>query len=189
MCRYTFLGEIGTNVPHWLGTAGLAGAAGLAGVAGPARCGHTCPVARTCPIHLLSHRHNLDERDRPRKRRFDRMDEVRITWINGSTCLADQPTQPSFQGNPRRPWAKAVHHTAQSRVGCTKRDGRTSQPSYRLKLTQGTDSQPLQEQWSGASKLRGIESQGRPHPLIQSHLWYWAHVLNRPPLPIKGTSH
>jgi hypothetical protein len=85
-------------------------------------------------MHLLSRGHNLDDRDRPRKCRFDRMDDVRITWINGSTCPADQPPQPSFQGNSRHPWAKVVHHTTRSRAV------RTSQPSYRAKPTQGTDS-------------------------------------------------
>jgi hypothetical protein len=46
------LGEIGTNVPHGLGTAaplgtaGPAGAAALTGVAGPARCSRTYPMAR-----------------------------------------------------------------------------------------------------------------------------------------------
>jgi hypothetical protein len=149
----------------------------------PGRCGHTCPVARAWSNAPPLHRHNLDDRDRPRKRQFDRMDEVRITWINGSTCPADQPPQLSFPGNPRHPWAKAVHHTARS-MG-----DRTSQPSYWAKPTQGTDPQPPQEQWTGASKARGGGSQGRPHPLIWPHLWYWAHALNRPPLPIKGTSH
>jgi hypothetical protein len=96
-------------VPHGLGTAappgtaGPAGAAGLAGVAGSAGAAAPAPWNVSGPMHLLSRGHNLDERDRPRKRRFDRMDEVRITWINGSTCLADQLPQPSFQGNPRRP--------------------------------------------------------------------------------------
>jgi hypothetical protein len=80
------------------------------------------------PIHLLSRGQNLNERDRPRKRQFDRMDEVSITWIYGSTCPANQPPQPSFQGNPKRPWAKAVHHTAWSKAG------RTSQLSYRAKI-------------------------------------------------------
>jgi hypothetical protein len=60
-------------------------------------------MARAGLMHLLSRGHNLDERDPLRKRQFDRMDEVWITWINGSTCPADQPPQPSFQGNPRRP--------------------------------------------------------------------------------------
>jgi hypothetical protein len=57
------------------------------------------------PMHLLSSEHNLDERDGPRKRRFDQMDEVRITWINGSTCPADQPPQPhskAILGVPER---------------------------------------------------------------------------------------
>jgi hypothetical protein len=40
------------------------------------------------------------------------MDEVVITWIYGSTFLADQAPQPSFQGNPERHQAKAVHLTA-----------------------------------------------------------------------------
>jgi hypothetical protein len=89
-------------MPHGLGTAeppgttGPVGAAGLAGAAGPT------PWHILSPMHLLSREHNLDERDPPRKRWFDRMDEVRITWINGSTCLVIQPPQPS-QGNPRRP--------------------------------------------------------------------------------------
>jgi hypothetical protein len=66
-------------VPHGLGTAAppgtvdLAGAAGLAGATGPALW--LVPG----PMHLLSRRHNLDKRDRPRKRWFDSMDEVRIT--------------------------------------------------------------------------------------------------------------
>jgi hypothetical protein len=176
------LEEIGSNMPHGLGTAeppgttGPVGAAGLAGAAGPT------PWHMLSPMHLLSCEHNLDKRDPPRKHWFDRMDEVRITWINGSTCPAVQPPQPS-QGNPRRPWAMAVHHTAQRRAS------RTSQPSCRAKLTQGNDPQPPQEQWSEASKERGSGSQGRPHPLIRPHLWYWAHTLNRPPLHIKGTSH
>jgi hypothetical protein len=38
------LGEIGTNVPHGLGTAEPPGAVGPAGAAGPARCGRTCPM-------------------------------------------------------------------------------------------------------------------------------------------------
>jgi hypothetical protein len=89
-------GVIGTNVPHGLGTAVPLGTTSLAGATAPA------PWLVPSPMHLLSHGHNLDERDRSRKPRFDRMDEVRITWINGSTCRADRPPQPSFQGNFRR---------------------------------------------------------------------------------------
>jgi hypothetical protein len=91
------LGEIGTNVPHGLGTAEPPGRVGAAGAAGPA------PWLVRGPMHLLFREHNLDERDPPRKRRFDRMEDVRITWINGSTCPAAQPPQPSFQGDPRHP--------------------------------------------------------------------------------------
>jgi hypothetical protein len=128
-------GEIGTNMSHKLGTAEPPARAALQmrsssqvrpalpGVAAPA------PWLVPSPIHLLSCRHNLDEWDRPRKRQFDRMDEVRITWINGSTYTAVQPPQPSFQSNPRHPWANAIHHTAQSWAG------RTSQPSYQEKPT------------------------------------------------------
>jgi hypothetical protein len=67
------LGEIGTNMPHALGTAEPPGTTGPTGVAGPA------PRLVPSPIHLLSHEHNLDERDPPMKHRFDRMEEVRIT--------------------------------------------------------------------------------------------------------------
>jgi hypothetical protein len=34
---------------------------------------------------------------------LDRMDEVVITWINGSTSPADQLPQPSNQGHHERP--------------------------------------------------------------------------------------
>jgi hypothetical protein len=69
-------------VPHGLGTAappgtaGPAGAAHLAGAVGLA--GEAAPASWKVPgpMHLLSRGHNLDERDPPRKRRFDRMDEV-----------------------------------------------------------------------------------------------------------------
>jgi hypothetical protein len=97
----------GTTAPP--GTAGptgavdLVGAVGLAGAIGPAGAAAPTPWLVSGPMHLLSHGHNLDERDRPRKLRFDRLDEVRITWINGSTCPVEQPPQLSFQGNPRRP--------------------------------------------------------------------------------------
>jgi hypothetical protein len=40
-----------------------------------------------------------------------------------------------------------------------------------------------------ASKARGGGSQGRTHPLIQHAPVVLGHVLNQPPLPIKGTSH
>jgi hypothetical protein len=63
----------------------------------PARARH-CRTTR----HGLPRVHNLDERHWSRKRRFDRMDEVMITWINGSTSRADQPPQPSFQDHPER---------------------------------------------------------------------------------------
>jgi hypothetical protein len=87
-------------VPHGLGTVappgtdGLAGAASLVGAAGPRGAAGPALWLVPGPMHLLSRRHNLDKRDQPRKRRFDSMDEVRITWINGSTCSADQPPQP-----------------------------------------------------------------------------------------------
>jgi hypothetical protein len=90
-------GENGTHMPHELGTPAPLGMACPAGAAAPARW-HVFS-----PKHLLSRWHNLDEQDQPRKHRFDRMDGVRITWINGSTFLADQPPQPSFQGHPERP--------------------------------------------------------------------------------------
>jgi hypothetical protein len=77
MGRYTFLGEIGTNVPHGLGTVAPPGVAGPAGAAGPT------PWLVPSPMHLLSRGHNLDEQDPPRKHQFDRMEEVRITRING----------------------------------------------------------------------------------------------------------
>jgi hypothetical protein len=96
--------EPGTAAPP--GTAGPAGAAGLAVAVGPASC-HVLG-----PEHFLPRMHNLDERDLSRKHRFDRMDKVVITWINGSTSPADQPPQPSFQEHPERHQAKAVHPTA-----------------------------------------------------------------------------
>jgi hypothetical protein len=49
------LGEIGTNVPHGLGTAEPLGTTGPAGAAGPA------PWLLPGPMHLLSREHNLDE--------------------------------------------------------------------------------------------------------------------------------
>jgi hypothetical protein len=97
------LGEIGTNVPHGRGRPNhqarpaLQVQPALTGAADPA------PWLVPGPMHFFSCGHNLDERDPPRKRQFDRMDVVRITWINESTCSADQPPQPLFQGNPRRP--------------------------------------------------------------------------------------
>jgi hypothetical protein len=78
----------------------------LPGAAGPAMC-HVHG-----PKHFLPRVHNLDERDLSKKCRFDRMDELVITWINGSTSPADQPPQPSFQEHPERHQAKAVHPTA-----------------------------------------------------------------------------
>jgi hypothetical protein len=56
--------------------------------------------------------HNLDERDLLGKCQFDQMDEVVITWINGSTSPFNQPQQPSFQEHPERHQAKAIHPTA-----------------------------------------------------------------------------
>jgi hypothetical protein len=79
------------------------------------------------PTHPLSRRHNLDERDRPMKRRFDRMDEVRISWINGSTCPADQPPQASFQGNPRVPERRRF--ITWLRVGSTAPRGPAASPT------------------------------------------------------------
>jgi hypothetical protein len=93
-------------VPHETGTAAPPGTAGLASAASPALC-HVL-----APEHFLPHVHNLDERDLSRKRWFDRMDEVVITWINGSTSSADQPPQLSFQEHPERRQAKAVHPMA-----------------------------------------------------------------------------
>jgi hypothetical protein len=78
----------------------------LPGAAGPAPC-HVLT-----PEHFLPHVHNLYEQDLSRKCRFDQMDEVVITWINGSTSPSDQPPQPSFQEYPGRHQAKAVHPTA-----------------------------------------------------------------------------
>jgi hypothetical protein len=43
---------------------------------------------------------------------IDQMDEVVITWINGSTSPADQPPQPSFQEHPEHHQVEAVHPTA-----------------------------------------------------------------------------
>jgi hypothetical protein len=99
--KYTFWEKLeatchrGLGMAEPPGTTGPVGAAYLAGAAGPA------PWLVPGPMHHLSREHNLDERDPPRKHQFDRMEEVRITWINGSTCSADQQPQPSFQGNPR----------------------------------------------------------------------------------------
>jgi hypothetical protein len=90
-------------VPHGLGTAAPPGMASPAGAADPIGAAAPALWHASSSTHLLSRGHNFDERDRPRKRRFGLMDEVRITWINGSTCPADQRPQPSFQGNPRRP--------------------------------------------------------------------------------------
>jgi hypothetical protein len=95
------LGEIGTNVPHGLGTAEPPATAGPTGAAGSALWHDPGPE------HLLSRGHNLDEQDQPRKHRFDPKVEARII---GSTCLGVQLPQSSFQGDPRLPWAKAVHH-------------------------------------------------------------------------------
>jgi hypothetical protein len=96
MDRYTFRGE-GTNVPHELGTAAPPGTASPAGAAAPAPC-HV-----SSPSQFLPRVHNLDEQDSSRKHRFDRMDEVVITWINWSTSPTDQLPQPSFQGHPECP--------------------------------------------------------------------------------------
>jgi hypothetical protein len=73
------------------GAAGLAGATSPAGAVGPAWCDRPCRCGRTCPAPRLrsesrsSRVHNFDEQDLSRQCRFDRMDEVVITWINGST--------------------------------------------------------------------------------------------------------
>jgi hypothetical protein len=93
--------EPGTAAPP--GTTGPAGAADLVGAVSPALC-HILS-----PEHFLPHMHNLDERDLSRKHRFHRMDEVVITWMNGSTSPADQLPQPSFQDHPEHHRAKAVH--------------------------------------------------------------------------------
>jgi hypothetical protein len=106
MDRYTFRGENGVNVTHEPGTTASPGTAGPAGAAGPAPC-HILS-----PEHFLPRVHNLDERDLSRKCRFDRMDEVVITWINGSTSPADQRPQLSFQEHPKHHQVKAVHSTA-----------------------------------------------------------------------------
>jgi hypothetical protein len=86
---YTFRGK-GTNVPHELGTAAPPGTAGPAGAASPT------PFHVPSPKHFLPRVHNLDEQVWSRKHQFGRIDEVVITWINGSTSLADQPPQQSF---------------------------------------------------------------------------------------------
>jgi hypothetical protein len=96
--------EPGTAAPP--GTTGPAGVVVLEGVAGPA------PWHILGPEHFLPRVHNLDERDLSRKHRCDRMDEVVITWINGSTSPVDQPPQTSFQEHPERHQVKAIHPTA-----------------------------------------------------------------------------
>jgi hypothetical protein len=59
-------------VPHGLGTAappgtvGLAGVAGLVGAASPRGAAGPALWLVPGPMHLLSRRHNLDKRDRPR---------------------------------------------------------------------------------------------------------------------------
>jgi hypothetical protein len=105
-------------VPHEPGTAAPPGTTAPPGMAGPASAavlagaaGHA-PCHVLAPEHFLPHVHNLDEQDLSRKHRFDRMDEVVITWINGSTSPADQPPQPSFQEHLEHHQAKAVHPTA-----------------------------------------------------------------------------
>jgi hypothetical protein len=79
------LGEIETNVPHVLGTAEPPGPAGPAGAASPALW-HV-----PSPEHPLSLQQYLDKRHSLMKHQFDQRVEARITWINGSTCLAAQP--------------------------------------------------------------------------------------------------
>jgi hypothetical protein len=49
------------------------------------------------------------------------MDEVVITWINGSTSPADQPPQPSFQDHPERHQAMVVHLTARGGLAAPRR--------------------------------------------------------------------
>jgi hypothetical protein len=55
------------------------------------------------------------------------MDEVVITWINGSTSPADQPPQPSFQDHPERHQAKVVYPTV--RGGPTAPRGSAAPPN------------------------------------------------------------
>jgi hypothetical protein len=112
MDRYTFRGEMEPTChksqarPYHQAWPALQVRPALPGAAGPALC-HVHG-----PKHFLPRVHNLDERDLSKKCRFDRMDELVITWINGSTSPADQPPQPSFQEHPERHQAKAVHPTA-----------------------------------------------------------------------------
>jgi hypothetical protein len=87
---------------HELGTATPPGTAGPTGAAGPASSAAPAPCHVLGPKHFLPHVHNLDERYLSREHRFDRMDEVVITWINGSTSPANQPPQSSFQEHPER---------------------------------------------------------------------------------------
>jgi hypothetical protein len=106
-------------MPHEQGTDEPPGPVGPVGAAGPVGAVDPAPWPVPRPVNLLSCEHHFNERDPPRKRPFDRMEEVRITWTNGSTSPAVQPPQPSFQGNPRCPWAKAVHQTARRRADRT----------------------------------------------------------------------
>jgi hypothetical protein len=66
-------------MPHVSCTAEPPGSASPAGAAGPA------PWHDSSPEHPHSLKHNLDEHDSLKKRRFDQMVEVRITRINGPT--------------------------------------------------------------------------------------------------------
>jgi hypothetical protein len=115
--------------PAWQMRPALQARSTLPGVAAPTPC-HVLG-----PKHFLPRVHNLDERDWSRKRRFDRMDEVMITWINGSTSSADQLPRPSFQEHPERHQAKAVHPMAslQKTVWSTMVDFRHRSSNFRHK--------------------------------------------------------
>jgi hypothetical protein len=100
-------------MPHVSCTAELPGSASPAGAAGPA------PWHDSSPEHPHSLKHNLDEHDSLKKRRFDQMVEVRITRINGPTYPIAQARQPSSIGNPSHPRAESVHYTVQGRADRT----------------------------------------------------------------------
>jgi hypothetical protein len=102
------LGEIGTNIPHVLGTveppgtADPTGATSLAGAIGPTGAVGPAPWCASGPKHRLSLEHNLDERDSLRKRRFDQVVEASETTrisANGTPNLSTSVVVPG--GLPR----------------------------------------------------------------------------------------
>jgi hypothetical protein len=157
----------------------------------PCRCGRPCQVRPHLPHGSCLVQSTFSPADTTYMNEIDQGNIGLIEWMRlGSLGSIGPLVRPINRHNH---YSKEILSIPEWRWFITRHGVGPAAPRGRVHLPTviagETDPQLPQEQWSETSKARGSGSQGLSHPLIWTHLWYWAHALNRPPLPIKSTSH